>query len=56
MLGVSKRRACKSLGIARSLAQYHPTRPEAGAKLVRRRVNASLVVDIFAVRAVVAPA
>lgn len=36
MLGVSERRACKALGIARSVVRYRPTRPEADAKLVTR--------------------
>lgn len=36
MLGVSERRACRALGVARSVVRYRPTRPEADAKLVRR--------------------
>jgi len=36
VLGVSERRACRGLAIARSVVRYRPTRPAADAKLVRR--------------------
>ncbi len=35
-LGVSERRACKALGISRSLVRYEPRRPHADRKLVER--------------------